>query len=151
MEEEKSRGAFYKWLLEEKRGKQTCMIGRAQGEEIIRYLKEKREKGEDDPEVRTKYDSALRARVKKKNYKLLSAVGLGDILCLPVKQVCTNQRTSYSGSSQRAVEVRKDHSEVDQFKNIWHFLRVVCCSVPNFFGAQQRILHTSVRQRITDI
>ena len=97
------------------------MIGRAQGEEIIRYLKEKREKGEDDPEVRTKYDSALRARVKKKNYKLLSAVGLGDILCLPVKQVCTNQRTSYSGSSQRAVEVRKDHSEVDQFKNILAF------------------------------
>lgn len=107
MEEEKSRGAFYQWLLEEKRGKQTCMIGRAQGEEIIRYLRDKREKGEDDPELRRKYDSALRASIKKKNYKLLSAVGLGDILCLPVKQVCINQRTNFSGGQRTLQEVKR--------------------------------------------
>ena len=121
MEEDKSRGAFYKWLLEEKRGKQTCMIGRAQGEEIIRYLKEKREKGEDDPEVRSKYDSALRASVKKKNYKLLSAVGLGDILCLPVKQVCINQRTNFSGG-QRTLEVKKQESSRIDLKILVKYL-----------------------------
>lgn len=86
MDEEKSRSAFFKWLMHERCEKHSCMVDRAEGEKIIQYLKEKRDLGDDDPSVRCSYDSVFRKNVKKKSFKLLTVVGLGDILCLPMKQ-----------------------------------------------------------------
>ena len=89
--DDKSRSAFTKWLLTEKTGRQSCMIARSYGEKIIQYLREKRERGEDDADLKTKYDTTFRLSIKKRNFKLLNAVGLGDILCLPVKKVCVQR------------------------------------------------------------
>ncbi len=85
--DEVDRGAFLNWLLNEKTGRQSCMIGRAHGEKIIQYLREKKERGDGDVELKSKFTAQFRVSVKKRNFKLLNAVGLGDILCLPVRKV----------------------------------------------------------------
>ena len=81
---EDKRNEFNNWLLS-KVGKQSCMISRAYGEKIIQYLRDKREKGQDDPDVKSKYEPNFRFTIKKRKFTLLNVVGLGDILCLPIK------------------------------------------------------------------
>ena len=86
MDDDKSRGAFTEWLLTEKNERQSRMIDRVHGEEIIKYLRDERELGDDDPYMRSNYGSTFRHTVKQRGFKLHTVVGLGDILCLPMNQ-----------------------------------------------------------------
>eukprot|EP00795_Rhopilema_esculentum_P014248 gene14248-5274_t len=140
--EDESRSAFLKWLLTEKTGRQSCMIGRPQGEMIIRYLREKRERGEDDPVLRSNFDAVFRASVKKRNFKLLNAVGLGDILCLPVKKTANKGRENHAMLGQnRQVIFKEDMYDVIQnahkngskhrgYKGTFNKINETYCSIP---------------------
>lgn len=74
---------FNNWLMN-KISRQSTMISRTHGEKIIQFLRDKREKG-DSSELRSKYTAPFRFQVKKRQFKLINVVGLGDILCMPVK------------------------------------------------------------------
>ena len=76
--------AFNNWLVN-KVSRQSTMVSRAHGEKVIEYLKEERELGTNDPVLKTKFSSQFRFQVKKRKFKLINVVGLGDILCLPIK------------------------------------------------------------------
>ena len=91
MDDQKRRGAFTKWLLVDKTERHSRMINRAQGEQLIQYLRDMRELGEDDPYMRSNYGSNFRNTVRQKGFKLITVVGLGDILCLPINHVRSAQ------------------------------------------------------------
>lgn len=76
--------AFNNWLVN-KVSRQSTMVSRAHGEKVIEYLKEERELGVNDPALKSKFPSQFRFQVKKRKFKLINVVGLGDILCLPIK------------------------------------------------------------------
>lgn len=78
------RTEFNNWLMN-RVSKQSSMISRAFGEKIIQYLRDRREKGVDSPQLKAKYDPGFRFNIKKRRFQLINVVGLGDILCLPVK------------------------------------------------------------------
>ena len=86
MDDEKNKGAFLKWLLADKTERHSRMIDRSQGEKIIQFLRDKRDLGEDDPYMRSNYESTFRKSVRKRDFKLITVVGLGDILCLPINK-----------------------------------------------------------------
>lgn len=85
---------FENWLLN-KVSRQSSMVSRSQGEKIIEYLRDQRDKGPDSDEVRSTYTAAFRFTVKKRKFVLMNVVGLGDILCLPSKD-----RVSFSSRDQ---------------------------------------------------
>lgn len=79
-----NKDEFNNWLIN-KVSRQSTMVSRAYGEKIIQYLREERENGPDSPIVKSKHTSSFRFQVKKRKFQLLNVVGLGDILCLPIK------------------------------------------------------------------
>eukprot|EP00794_Sanderia_malayensis_P003647 gene3647-4164_t len=140
--EEVDRTAFVKWLLTEKTGKQSCMIARSFGEKIIQYLRLKRERGEDDAELKSKYDPTFRLGIKKRNFKLLNAVGLGDILCLPIKKIGKKSKDSHAMLGQnRQVIFKEDiydvilncHKNGEKhrgYKGTFNKINETYCSIP---------------------
>lgn len=75
---------FDNWLMS-RVSKQSVMVSRAHGEKIIQFLREQRDKGANDSEVKAKFSPSFRFQVKKRKFQLINVVGLGDILCLPNK------------------------------------------------------------------
>ena len=92
---------FENWLLN-KVSRQSSMVSRSQGEKIIEYLRDQRDKGPDSDEVRSTYTAAFRFTVKKRKFVLMNVVGLGDILCLPSKD-----RVSFSGTRGHLIFFKK--------------------------------------------
>ena len=78
--------AFNNWLVS-KVSRQSTMVSRAHGEKVIEYLKEERELGINNPALKSKFPSQFRFQVKKRKFRIINVVGLGDILCLPIKDI----------------------------------------------------------------
>uniref|UniRef100_A0A7M5UYT5 Integrase catalytic domain-containing protein n=1 Tax=Clytia hemisphaerica TaxID=252671 RepID=A0A7M5UYT5_9CNID len=78
------KDAFTNWLIN-KISRQSSMVSRAHGEKVIAYLREEREHGDESVRVKSKFNAQFRFQVKKRKFRLINVVGLGDILCLPIK------------------------------------------------------------------
>jgi len=75
---------FNNWLTN-KVSRQSIMVSRSHGEKIIEYLRIQRENGDDSNDLKTKFTPGFRFQAKKRKFRLINVVGLGDILCLPIK------------------------------------------------------------------
>ena len=75
---------FNTWLSN-KVSRQSTMVSRSYGEKVIEYLRIQRESGDDCKDLKLKFTPGFRFQAKKRKFRLINVVGLGDILCLPIK------------------------------------------------------------------
>ncbi|XP_047136157.1 SCAN domain-containing protein 3 [Hydra vulgaris] len=129
---------FNNWLIN-KITRQSTMISRSYGEKIIDYLRILRENGSEDATIRAKYTSSFRFQVKKRKFQLVNVVGLGDILCLPVKDKSSashamlgqNRQLIFKEDMFDVIEAaHKNGSKHRGYKGTFVKLSATYCSIP---------------------